>query len=122
MPTTVPAGCQIASATLRLNSGSATGGRTLQALRLAGSWSENAVTWNNQPAIVGAAATTTSGTGNRTWNVTAHVRDMYAAGANHGFLIRDASEGGNGFEQQFYGRENSNNRPTLIITYGPAGS
>ena len=88
----VPAGCTVTEANLRLNATSATNGRTLQAVALAAPWTEGAVSWSNQPATTGTAATTASGTGWREWTVTAQVNGMYT-GANHGFLIRDASEG-----------------------------
>lgn len=65
------------------------------------------------------AATTPSGTGWREWSVTAQVQAMYS-GANNGFLIRDATEGGAGFEQQLHSREKApDNPPQLVITFGP---
>ena len=42
-------GCVVTDAKLRLHAGSAAGGRTIEALRVTGGWSESAVTWNNQP-------------------------------------------------------------------------
>jgi hypothetical protein len=120
LPTSIPAGCQIASATLRMFAPSAVSGRTLQALQLGGAWTENAITWGNQPATTGPAATLASGTGNRDWLVTSQVRGIFAAGANYGFLIRDAAESGAGFEQSFHSRESGSNRPTLIVQYTQA--
>jgi len=114
-----PAGCVIQSATLRLYAPSATNGRTLQALQINGSWAETSVTWGNQPATSGTAVTTSSGTGYREWNVLTIVQLMYA-GSNNGFLIRDASEGGGGFEQQLHSREKGETMPQLVITFGPA--
>ncbi|MBP8293839.1 MAG: DNRLRE domain-containing protein, partial [Caldilineaceae bacterium] len=114
----LPAGCQVQTATLRLYAASYTSGRTLQALRLNGTWSENGVTWSNQPGATGAAATTTSGANWRQWNVAALVQAMYAPGANHGFLIRDAVENNNSYEQQFHAREKGQNVPQLVITFG----
>ena len=93
------------SATLRLNAGSSSSGRTIQAHRLTATWAENSVTWANQPATNGTPATTTSGNGWRQWTVTTHVQAMYDTAAPHGFLIRDAAEGGNGSEQSFRSRE-----------------
>jgi hypothetical protein len=112
----LPAGCVVQSATLRLYSASWANNRTLQALRLSASWTENGVTWSNQPATTGAAATTSSGSGYRQWNVAAQVQAMYT-GANNGFLIRDASEGGSGWEQQFHSREKGSDMPQLVITF-----
>lgn len=113
----LPPGCVVQTATLRLYSPSATSGRTLEALQLAAAWSENGVTWSNQPATTGAAATTTSGAGYREWNVTAQVSAEYTAGSSHGFLIRDAVESSSGFEQQLYSREKGESMPQLVITF-----
>jgi hypothetical protein len=43
----VPAGCQVTGPTLRLHSSSYKEGRTLQALRLGGSWTERGVKWRD---------------------------------------------------------------------------
>jgi hypothetical protein len=114
-----PAGCVVQSATLRLYAASWTNNRTLQALRVNANWTENGVTWANQPATTGTAVTTTSGSGYRTWNVLSLVQGMYS-GSNFGFLIRDASESGGGAEQQFHSREKGETMPQLVITFGPA--
>lgn len=112
-------GCVVQSATLRMYSPSATSGRTLRTLQISGTWMENGVSWNNQPATTGTPSTTTSGTGYRQWNVLSLVQAMYT-GSNNGFLIRDATEGGGGFEQQFHSREKGDNMPQLVIIFGPA--
>ena len=118
----VPAGCRVTDAKLRLNASSAADGRTLQAVQLAASWTEGGVRWNNQPATTGPVATTSSGSGWREWTVTAQVDGMYT-GANHGFLIRDASEGsGPTRDQSFRSREGGGSTaPQLVVTFGPAG-
>lgn len=42
---------------------------------------------------------------------------MYS-GANHGFVIRDSVENGNGVEQGFHSREKgTDNPPQLVITF-----
>jgi large repetitive protein len=114
-------GCTVASAKLRLYSSSFKSGRTLQAYRLGGSWAEGGVNWNSQPMPTGAAASapSRSSAGWVEWNVTAQVQAMYAAGSNHGFLIRDANEGGNtNHVQQFHSREaTSGNTPQLVLTF-----
>jgi CSLREA domain-containing protein len=117
----LPSGCTVQSATLRLYAASWRNNRTLQALRVIGNWTENAVTWANQPATNGTAATTSSGSGYRQWNVTSHVQTMYG-GTNNGFLIRDANEGGGGNEQQFHSREKGENMPQLVIVFAPAAA
>jgi hypothetical protein len=120
LPAALPEGCVVQSATLRLYAGSFRGGRTLQALQVTSAWTENDVTWANQPATTGAAATTASGSGYRAWSVGTQVQAMLGSGANHGFLIRDATEGQD-HEQQFHSREKApDNPPQLVVTYGPA--
>jgi hypothetical protein len=119
LPSNLPAGCVVESATLRLYAAAWADSRSLEVLRLADSWSEGTVTWNNQPATIGAAATTASGLGYREWDVASQVQTMYDIDANHGFLIRDASEGGSGSEQQFHSREKGENPPMLVISFAP---
>ncbi|WP_162605917.1 right-handed parallel beta-helix repeat-containing protein [Jiangella aurantiaca] len=113
---TMPQGCSVESATLRIYAKSAAGGRTLQVFQLGASWTEGGVTWANQPSTTGSAATTSSGTGYREWNVAGMVQAMYTS-ANHGFLVRDANESQDA-EQQFHSREESTNRPQLVLTFG----
>jgi hypothetical protein len=113
----IPAGCTVTGMQLRMYSGSAVNGRTLQVLQAAAAWTEGGVTWANQPGTIGTAVTTTSGSGWRQWNVTALAPALY--GANHGFIIRDATEGGNGHEQQLHSKEKApDNPPQLVITFG----
>ena len=71
-------------ARLRLYAGSYKEGRTIQALRLASAWTESVVSWSNQPATTGAAATTASGNvaGYLEWTVTAQVAAMYTGGTS----------------------------------------
>ena len=117
---TVPAGCTVTNVKLRLYASSYTSGRTLQAFRLNGNWTETAVTWGNQPTTTGSAATapSRSSAGYVEWTVTSQVQSMYS-GANHGFLIRDASENGGGFKQEFHSREKApDNPPQLVVTFG----
>jgi parallel beta-helix repeat protein len=111
---TMPQGCSVEYATLRIYAKSAATGRTLQAHYLSGSWSENGVTWSNQPGTSGSPVTTTSGTGYREWNAAGLVQGMYT-GANNGFLIRDANESSSDAEQQFHSRSESTNRPQLVL-------
>jgi PPIC-type PPIASE domain len=76
LPTNLPPGCTLSSATLRAYATSSKPGRTLQALRLASAWTENLVSWSNQPPTAGAAAAAASANGDREWNVTDQVREM----------------------------------------------
>jgi hypothetical protein len=115
----VPQGCGVQAATLRLYAPSYKDGRTLEAWQVAASWTENDVTWDNQPGTTGSPATAPSGSGYREWNVTSQIQSMYATASNYGFLIRDASEDDDGFEQQFHSREKGETIPELIISFGP---
>jgi large repetitive protein len=113
----VPSGCTVTGATLRLYAGSASTGRTLQALRLNATWAENTVRWTGQPATTGAAATTTSVSGWNQWSVTSQVQAMYS-GSNHGFQVRFDSEGNPAAEMQFHARNKGSEHPELRITFG----
>ena len=64
------------------------------------------MTWQNQPAAPATPATTTSGDGYREWDVTDHAEDIIAGAApDHGWLVRDATEGDLlGAEQWFTSR------------------
>lgn len=119
----MPDGCVVQSATLRLYASSSTNGRTLQALQISSAWTESSVTWNTQPSTTGNAATTASGTGAayREWIVTDIVKAIYSS-TNYGFLIQDATEGtnGSGELQRFNSSENGANMPQLVITFGQA--
>jgi hypothetical protein len=113
-----PDGCRVIGAELRLYASSSKTGRTLEAVRVAGNWTEGTTTWANQPAVVGPAATAASGEGWRSWTVASQVQSMFAEG-NFGFLVRDLAENGVGIEQQFHSREKSaDNPPQLVITFG----
>jgi CSLREA domain-containing protein len=109
----VPPGCKLVSATLRLYASSMTDGRTLQAVRIGSNWDELGVTWGNQPATAGPAATTQSGLETREWDVRDQVLDMYAHG-EHGFLIRDSMENATG-EQSFHSGEKGPEHPPVLI-------
>jgi hypothetical protein len=117
---TMPQGCTLDTAKLRLYASSASSSqRTLEVLRVAGSWTESGVTWANAPGTDGSAATTTSGSGYREWGVQAIVQNMYSSGQNNGFLIKDATESQDA-EQQFHAREKGENIPQLVLTFKPA--
>ncbi len=116
---TIPSGCTLASATLRLYNSAPTTGRTIQAFQVNAPWSETGVTWANQPATTGTAATsvTTASAGWQTWTVTTLVQAMYA-GANNGFLLRDASEGSSAARSQTYrAREAGVITAELVVTW-----
>jgi hypothetical protein len=116
----VPEGCSVTSARLRLYNSSPVGGRTLEAVPNSASWTENGVTWSNQPGTTGSAATATtpSNAAWMEWTVTSQVQSMYS-GANHGFKIRDAVEDSAASPQQsINSRETGSNPPELVVTFG----
>ena len=113
---TMPAGCHVQSATLRLYASSARDGRTIQALLVGQAWSETTVTWANAPTTTGSAVTASSGTGYRDWNVAAMVTTMYSSGNHNGFLVRDANENQDA-EQQYSSREKGSNLPQLVLQF-----
>ena len=118
-----PLDCVVATATLRLYTGSFKEGRVLQALRLDGDWTEDLVTWNSQPATSGppAGAQSAAAPGYVEWTVTDQVAAMYS-GVNDGFLIRDAAEDGPGLDQAFFSRDNSGvNPPQLVLSFAGTG-
>ena len=117
----MPAGCQVESATLRLYAGSYKDGRTLEALRLDDPWSEGSVTWGNAPATVGNAVTVNSGAGYRDWNVAGQAQAMYTANEFNGWLIRDANENQDA-EQQLHSREKGSDLPQLVLKFGPTSA
>ena len=119
----LPVGCTVTSATLRLYNQNATSGRTIEALRITEAWQELTVNGNNIPATDGPAATSqVQGAGQyQDWTVTTQVQAMF--GSNHGFLIRDGTEGGGLFtsaaQQEYQSREGTNDArdPELVITW-----
>jgi hypothetical protein len=120
---TLPAGCEVTSAKLRLYAASAKENRTINALLIDDAWSENAVTWANAPATTGAPASISSGSGSgyREWGVASLVQAMYSSGEHNGFLIRDASENQDA-EQQYHSREKGSDLPQLVLQFGPAAA
>jgi hypothetical protein len=114
----VPAGCVVTGATLRLYTSAGVTGRTLQAFRVSANWVETVVTWNTQPGTTGAAVTAPSvASGWVTWSVTPMVQAMYS-GTNNGFLLRDSVENSaTTRDQTMHPRENTND-PQLIVTFG----
>jgi hypothetical protein len=114
----LPSGCTVTGARLRMNASSSVAGRTIEAIRLASSWTESGITWANQPATTGAAVSSTSGAGWREWDVTSHVQAMYS-GSNDGWLLRDSAESATtAAEQQYHSREDATNPPELVVTFG----
>ena len=117
MPT-VPAGCAVSAATLRLTSSSAVGTRTLQAFRAGALWTEGGVTWTNQPGPTGSATNlTTSGTGLKQWNVLTQVQAIYSSANHWGFMLRDQTESSATDAQQKFNGRTLTNPPQLVVSW-----
>ena len=119
---TIPPGCSITSARLRLFNSLPVAGRTLTVQANAAAWSEATSTWTNQPgvtAVPAATAATTATAGYIEWNVTAQAQSM-ATGVNHGFSIRDSAEdAAAGPTQSFVPRQGAaGQRPEIVVTVG----
>jgi hypothetical protein len=114
----IPIGCAVATAALRLNVSSQTQPRTVQIARANAAWTETSVTWNTQPATTGTPVPATSAVGWTQWTVTNEVLAMLA-GSNHGFVVSDSTEsGGSPNEVHMSSREGAN-PPQLVVTLGP---
>ena len=115
----LPSGCSLTGATLRLYNKSPVSGRTLAAYANAAAWTQNGVTWANQPATTGSASTaaTAGSAGWMQWDVMTQVQGMYS-GSNNGFKVQDQTENGAGFEQQLESLESGTNLPELVLTFG----
>jgi predicted ribosomally synthesized peptide with SipW-like signal peptide len=113
----IPPDCSVTGATLRLFQNGSQGTRTIQVFRAASSWTEAGVNWNNMPATAGTAATASNGSGWITWSVTTLVQQLYSI-ANHGFILKDSSEGSATSYEQKYDTREATNAPELVITFG----
>jgi large repetitive protein len=118
----VPARCSLVGASLRLFATKPNAGRTMEALPIAAAWTEAGVTWANQPATSGMAASSASlaSAGWQTWTVLDQVKAMYS-GANNGFLVKDSVAGGLLAPHQTYqSREGapSSQAPQLVLSFG----
>jgi hypothetical protein len=114
----VPEGCRIERATLRLYNDGARTGRSIAVDLTTTAWSERTVTWANQPARSdpGLAAVAASASGYMTWDVSALLRHTRPSAAAIGFVLRDTVEDGSGFEQSFFAREKGERPPQLVLT------
>ena len=113
----LPAGCSVTDATLRLRTITLSSGETYEATRVAAAWTEAGLTWDTQPATTGTTTTTTTAAGWVTWTVTAQVADMYA-GSNHGLRIKDAAEGTGSTNTNRYSSREGSNPPELDVQWG----
>jgi hypothetical protein len=127
-PCSIAASAEIETARLDLYLATApTASRTDEVHRVTASWGETALTWLNQPAVAATATSSAStGTSNGvtvSWNVLADVQAFVSGSqTNHGWRIKDASEGSLTAQTATYGareRATASQRPVLAITYYP---
>jgi len=120
----IPAGVVIESASLQLYLSSAYAGgaatNTISVHRVAGSWVETDVTWNNQPghSATSYAATDVGLSSSKwyTWDITGLVREWYnGVYSNYGLKLVSAAETTCNM-RYFDSRENLYD-PRLVITY-----
>lgn len=115
-----PPGCAVSQVTLRLYASRSRAGRTIEAVPVTGTWTETGVTWNNQPGTGTPVASSASGSGWRSWDVTVAVQNAYAnPSAYHGFLLRDSVEASASSRRQTYVSRTgaAANRPVLVVTF-----
>jgi hypothetical protein len=114
----IPNRCVVTGATLRVYTSVGVTGRTIQAHRVSGAWTENGITWDNQPGTTGSPVNAPSvASGWVTWSVTSMVQAMYS-GTNQGFRLRDSVENSSTVrDQAMHPRENTND-PQLVVTFG----
>jgi predicted ribosomally synthesized peptide with SipW-like signal peptide len=113
-------GCVVTSANYYMYNSAPVAGRTLEVHRAAASWTENGITWADQPATTGtpATATTTGTVGWLGWDVTDLVSSQYASG-NNGFRVSDqAEDAATAQAQQFGARESGFTPPAMVLTVG----
>ncbi|MBO3802906.1 MAG: DNRLRE domain-containing protein [Candidatus Brockarchaeota archaeon] len=104
--------------------------RTYRCSNVISSWSEDTVTWNNQPGVGSISSDTVISTNNNiwySWDVASSVqkfvaRDTASAIRNYGWRISDVSEGSLVVQQSFfYSKESVSSayRPYLRVQYYP---
>ena len=109
--------CELESATLRLYNESPTEERNIQAVPIAGPWSESTLTWFNQPGTMGTPVTSPARLGYQEWDVTSHVISMLESGVHYGWMIRDAAESDleTGGDQAYVSREMPQDPPDMTL-------
>lgn len=121
----IPSGASITSATLRLylvNSWDYPGKtRTITTYRIASSWSESSVTWNNKPSYAesyGSAGVTHGADVWYSFDVTNLVRGwVNGTWPNYGIMLRGPEWSGTDSSWKAFGTKESSYRPQLVITY-----
>jgi hypothetical protein len=113
----LPAGCSLTDATLRLMTTTLSAGQIYEAAQVAGSWTEGGLTWSTRPATTGATTTATTAAGWVTWSVTAQVAAMYAGG-NYGLRIKDTVDDTGPTSTNKYSSREGTDPPELVVQWG----
>ena len=123
---TIPADAIVQSASLQLTTASAVlATRTINLRLVSATWTEAAITWNNQPAVAASntsSAGVTLGQGAGTvisWTANSDIQWFVAGAAtDFGFRLSDSAEGAAlGVPLVLNAREAASGRPQLVVTY-----
>jgi hypothetical protein len=122
----IPAAAAVQSATLSVFlSVAPSASRTWNINRVTAAWTENVITWSNQPASTSSTSVVTGTTSNVTLQatVTSDVQSFVSGGlTNNGWLFRDSVEDSSTQRSgQFRSREFGTpaQRPSLVVNYYP---
>lgn len=123
---TIPADAIVQTASVRLTTASAVlATRTINLRSVSATWTEAAITWNNQPAVAAsntssAGVTALQGAGTViSWTATSDIQTFVAgASTDLGFRLSDSAEGNPlGLVLALSSREAASGRPQLVVTY-----
>ncbi|MCB1026911.1 MAG: S24/S26 family peptidase [Microthrixaceae bacterium] len=112
----VPSGCNVLSAELKLTTNEYLAGRTHRVRLAAAGWNEATITWNNQPGITGPTVSRPSTATTQTWDVTPHI--AASSPTNNGLVVVDSAESTGNFDWQEYRSRESATPPELTVVYG----
>jgi hypothetical protein len=112
----LPTGCTVTNADFYMYATAPVAGRTVAVDRAATAWTENGVTWSNQPPTAGtpATATTTGAVGWFKWDIEPLVTDLYTSG-NSGLRVADQTEDASPGVTQVYGSSESGGTPPVLL-------
>jgi len=120
----VPAGATVSQAILSLCATSGANGREHAVHAITESWTENVLTWSNQPAVAATPSSTRPAPtepGCEQWDLTADVRAWVDSGSDHGWRLSDTAENQGSGAVRWATKENATeaDRPSLEVTYVP---
>lgn len=113
-----PPGASIISATLRLYGKGSWSSLTVSLQRVAATWTESKLTWDNRPTTTGSTVTATqASTEGKEWDfdVTALLQTISNGAANYGFRIATGAT-----RAEFYSLNAGSLRPALDVTWSDA--